>query len=175
MTNSFIEIVYEFTFLLRIIHFQLFTFYDTNSNFQFMPLSAIIIRIRFVNSSYNSIWSICRSSRSSKDGSSKQCTCAARTRCLAHEGASLDMSTHHCVGCGLKIHSAALCGQSLLNLVANYPEFVGFQLAGGRKIVQDWPMPSLKTVFSTAVTYRNKMQKGIISSWKNYAENHVSI
>ena len=38
-----------------------------------------------------------------------------------------------------------------------------------------WPTPSLKTVFSTAVTYHNKMQKGIISSWKNYADNHVSI
>ena len=70
---------------------------------------------------------------------------------MAHEGASLDMSTHHCVGCGLKIHSAALCGQSLLNLVANYPEFVGFQLAGGGKLVQDDPDNELHAVCFTCI------------------------
>jgi hypothetical protein len=37
-----------------------------------------------------------------------------------------------------------------------------------------WPIPTLKTIFSSAVTYRNKLNKGIISSWKNYAKNHVS-
>ena len=37
-----------------------------------------------------------------------------------------------------------------------------------------WEVPSLKTLFSTGVTYKHKLEKGIISSWKNYAENHVS-
>ena len=37
-----------------------------------------------------------------------------------------------------------------------------------------WEVPSLKTLFSTGVTYKHKLDKGIISSWKNYAENHVS-
>ncbi len=37
-----------------------------------------------------------------------------------------------------------------------------------------WEVPSLKTLFSTSVTYKHKLDKGIISSWKNYPQNHVS-
>ena len=37
-----------------------------------------------------------------------------------------------------------------------------------------WEVPSLKTLFSTGVTYKHKLDKGIISSWKNYAANNVS-
>ena len=38
-----------------------------------------------------------------------------------------------------------------------------------------WPVPSLKQLFSTAVAYKKKFKKGIISSWKDYKENYVSI
>jgi hypothetical protein len=37
-----------------------------------------------------------------------------------------------------------------------------------------WEVPSLKTLFSTRVTYKHKLDKGIISSWEVYAKNHVS-
>ena len=37
-----------------------------------------------------------------------------------------------------------------------------------------WEVSSLKTLFSTGVTYKDKFDKGIISSWKNYAANHVN-
>ena len=37
-----------------------------------------------------------------------------------------------------------------------------------------WEVPSLKTLFSTGVTYKHKLDKGIISSWKKYPKNHVS-
>ncbi len=39
-----------------------------------------------------------------------QTKCAAGDWCLAHSGASLDDSFHRCMSCGLKIHSALLCG-----------------------------------------------------------------
>ena len=38
-----------------------------------------------------------------------------------------------------------------------------------------WPMPSLKQLFSTAVAYKKKFKKGIISSWEGYKDNYVSI
>ncbi len=38
-----------------------------------------------------------------------------------------------------------------------------------------WPVPSLKQLFSSAVTYKKKFQKGIISSWEGYNNNHVNI
>ncbi len=38
-----------------------------------------------------------------------------------------------------------------------------------------WPVPSLKQLFSSAVTYKKKFQKGIISSWEGYKDNHVSL
>ncbi len=38
-----------------------------------------------------------------------------------------------------------------------------------------WPMPSLKQLFSTAVAYKKKFKKGIISSWEDYNDNFMSI
>ncbi len=38
-----------------------------------------------------------------------------------------------------------------------------------------WPVPSLKQLFSSAVTYKKKIQKGIISSWEGYKDNYVSL
>jgi hypothetical protein len=38
-----------------------------------------------------------------------------------------------------------------------------------------WPVPSLKQLFSSAVTYKKKFQKGIISSWEGYKDNYVSL
>jgi hypothetical protein len=40
-----------------------------------------------------------------------QIKCAAGEWCTAHPGASLDDSFHRCMSCGLKIHSALLCGR----------------------------------------------------------------
>jgi hypothetical protein len=70
---------------------------------------------------------------------SKQNSCAAGDACKAHPGANLAQSSHHCVGCGFKIHSAVLCGLSLDQFVNNYPDHVGFVLPDGRKIVADDP------------------------------------
>ena len=38
-----------------------------------------------------------------------------------------------------------------------------------------WPIPSLKQLFSTAVAYKKKCKKGIISSWEDYNDHNVSI
>ncbi len=38
-----------------------------------------------------------------------------------------------------------------------------------------WPIPSLKQLFTTAVAYKKKYKKGIISSWEDYNEHNVSI
>ena len=56
---------------------------------------------------------------------------AART---AHEFADLAASTHHCCGCGLKVHSSILCGKSLDTLLIDQPCLVGRTLPGGRVI-----------------------------------------
>jgi hypothetical protein len=37
-----------------------------------------------------------------------------------------------------------------------------------------WPVPTLKQLFSMAVTFKNKFKKGIILSWENYQANKVS-
>jgi hypothetical protein len=37
-----------------------------------------------------------------------------------------------------------------------------------------WPVPSLKRFFSSGVTMKHKLDKGIISSWDDYAHNTVS-
>jgi len=37
------------------------------------------------------------------------------------------------------------------------------------------PVPSLKQLFSFAVNCKKKFQKGIISSWEGYNNNHVSL
>jgi hypothetical protein len=41
--------------------------------------------------------------------------------------------------------------------------------------LKGWPVPTLKQLFSIAVTCKNKFKKGIISSWDNYQANKVSI
>ena len=38
-----------------------------------------------------------------------------------------------------------------------------------------WPIPSLKQLFSTAVAYKKKLKKWIISYWEDYNDNYVSI
>ena len=40
--------------------------------------------------------------------------------------------------------------------------------------VKGWPVPTLKQLFSMAVTFKNKFKKGILSSWENYQANKVS-
>jgi hypothetical protein len=37
-----------------------------------------------------------------------------------------------------------------------------------------WKVPELKKLFSTAVNYKNKYNKGIISSWRDYLTHKVS-
>jgi hypothetical protein len=69
------------------------------------------------------------------------------------------MSTHHCIGCGFKIHSAALSGMSLADIVVNYPEFIGFQLVGKRTIVQDDPDNEVRALCFTCIAVMNKRAK----------------
>jgi hypothetical protein len=38
-----------------------------------------------------------------------------------------------------------------------------------------WQVPSLKQLFTTAVSYIKMFKNGIISSWEGYTDNHVSI
>jgi len=52
------------------------------------------------------------------------------------------------------------------------PTFQSFYMENGSL---GWPAPSLKQLFSSAVNYKNKFQKGIISSWEGYNDNHVSL
>jgi hypothetical protein len=40
--------------------------------------------------------------------------------------------------------------------------------------VKGWPVPTLRQLFSMAVTFKNKFKKGILSSWENYQANKVS-
>ncbi len=40
--------------------------------------------------------------------------------------------------------------------------------------VKGWTIPTLKQLFSMAVTFKNKFKKGIISSWENYQANKGS-
>jgi hypothetical protein len=40
--------------------------------------------------------------------------------------------------------------------------------------VKGWPVPTLKQLFSMAVTSKNKFKKGIIYSWENYQANKAS-
>jgi hypothetical protein len=40
--------------------------------------------------------------------------------------------------------------------------------------VKGWPVPTLKQLFSMAVTFKNKFKKGILLSWENYQANKVS-
>jgi hypothetical protein len=40
--------------------------------------------------------------------------------------------------------------------------------------VKGWPVPTLKQLFSMAVTFKNKFKKGILLSWENYEANKVS-
>ena len=65
-----------------------------------------------------------------------QSKCAAGNVCKAHPGADLAASSHHCVGCCFKVHSAVLCGATLDEVVVNYPHLVGSRLSGGRVIAK---------------------------------------
>ncbi len=40
--------------------------------------------------------------------------------------------------------------------------------------VKGLPVPTLKQLFSMAVTFKNKFKKGIVFSWENYQANKVS-
>jgi hypothetical protein len=40
--------------------------------------------------------------------------------------------------------------------------------------VKGWPVPTLKQLFSMAVTFKSKFKKGTILSWENYQANKVS-
>jgi hypothetical protein len=61
-------------------------------------------------------------------------SCAAGFACKAPKSADLDGSSHHCYGCGQKVHSALWCGKSLDTLLNEQPYFEGHALPGGRVI-----------------------------------------
>ena len=58
--------------------------------------------------------------------------CAAGFACKAPDHADLDRSSHHCYGCGVKVHSALWCGKRLDTLLNEQPYLVGRTLPGGR-------------------------------------------
>ncbi len=65
-----------------------------------------------------------------------QSRCAAGDACKALPGANLEGSSHHCKACGLKIHSALLCGMNIDEVIEKHPDLVGRKLLGDRRIVQ---------------------------------------
>jgi len=65
-----------------------------------------------------------------------QSRCAAGDACKAPPGANLEGSSHHCKACGLKIHSALLCGMNIDEVIQKHPDLVGRKLLGDRMIVQ---------------------------------------
>ena len=52
------------------------------------------------------------------------------------------------------------------------PRLQGFYTENGNL---GWPVPSLKQLLSSAITYKKKFEKGIISSWEGYKDNFVSL
>ena len=58
--------------------------------------------------------------------------CAAGFECKAPDDADLDRSSHHCYGCGVKVHSALWCGKRLDTLLNEKPFLAGRALPGGR-------------------------------------------
>ena len=66
--------------------------------------------------------------------------CAAGKACRAHHGAKIADSSHQCLECGQKIHSALLCGMSISQIVTKYPHLSGHKLRSSRndrRIVED--------------------------------------
>ena len=66
--------------------------------------------------------------------------CAAGKACRAHHGANIADSSHRCLQCGQKIHSALLCGMSISQIVTKYPHLRGHKLRSSRndrRIVED--------------------------------------
>jgi hypothetical protein len=43
-----------------------------------------------------------------------------------------------------------------------------------KQVVEGWPVPTLKQLFSMVVTFKNKFKKRILLSWENYQANKVS-
>jgi hypothetical protein len=78
--------------------------------------------------------------------------CAALEFCKAPPGVDLSLSSHHCVGCQLKIHCALFCGLSLHEFVAQYPDCVGLVLSNGRKITSDDPNNEMLTICFTCIS-----------------------
>jgi hypothetical protein len=73
----------------------------------------------------------------------------------------------------VEVNNALQRNQSILVLLAVSMNGRS-QLLYMENVVLGWPVPSLKQLFSSAVTYKKKFQKGIISSWEGYNNNHVS-
>ena len=78
--------------------------------------------------------------------------CAALEFCKAPPGVDLSLSSHHCVGCQLKIHCAHFCGLSLHEFVAQYPDCVGLELPNGRKITNHDPNNEMLTICFTCIS-----------------------
>jgi hypothetical protein len=85
-----------------------------------------------------------------------QSKCAAGNACKAHPGADLAASSHHCVGCCFKVHSAVLCGATLDEVVVNYPHLVGRQLSGGRVIAKGADDNEIRCLCFSCIEYMSK-------------------
>ena len=74
----------------------------------------------------------------------------------------------------LEVSNALQHNQSIFVSLAVHmnPTFQSFYMENGSL---GWPAPSLKQLFSSAVNYKNKFQKGIISSWEGYNDMSLTI
>jgi hypothetical protein len=74
----------------------------------------------------------------------------------------------------IEVTNALQRNQSVLVslVVTMNPRLQGFYRENGNL---GWPVPSLKQLFSSTVTYKKKFEKGIISSWEGYKDNLVSL
>ncbi len=62
--------------------------------------------------------------------------CAAGDACRAPTKSNVDDSNHHCGDCCLEIHLSLLCKMPIQDIIISYPRVLGYELCGGRMIVE---------------------------------------
>jgi hypothetical protein len=68
--------------------------------------------------------------------SARRLRCATGDACHAPTNSNVDNSTHHCGDCCLKIYLSLLCGMPIQDIIFSYLQLLGYELHGGRKIVE---------------------------------------
>jgi hypothetical protein len=101
--------------------------------------------------------------------------CAAGVAYTAHKSADLAASTHHCCGCGLKVHSSTLCEKSLLTLLIDQPCLVGRTLPGGRVISEGADNETHCVYFTCIGKMTTAGRVGSITLHRNYYILEITI